>query len=65
MNLYGSLYIKSVNFKVIFKHVRAHQNPPDKNSEKYIIWYGNNQADALANFSSNLSKETNKNIKNG
>jgi len=50
--------IKSCKFKVIFKHVRAHQTPPDKNSDKYILWYGNNQADKLATFSSNLSKET-------
>lgn len=34
---------------VIFKHIRAHQNEPEnKNSEEYKLWYGNNMVDRLA-----------------
>jgi ribonuclease HI len=49
--------IKNLNFKIIFKHVKSHQIQPELNSPKYILWYGNNQADRLATFSANLSKE--------
>jgi ribonuclease HI len=37
-------------YKIGFKHCNSHLEPPEnKNSEEYKIWYGNNQADALAN----------------
>jgi ribonuclease HI len=48
------------NLKVFFKHVKAHQEPPqDTNSNEYRIWYGNNKADELAIYSANISKENN------
>ena len=35
--------------KVIFKHIRSHQNPPeDENSNEYKHWFGNKMADELA-----------------
>ena len=36
-------------FTVQFNHVKAHKSEPkDKKSQKYFLWYGNNQADYLA-----------------
>tara|TARA_B100001094_G_C18143497_1_gene779270 strand:- start:1145 stop:1762 length:618 start_codon:yes stop_codon:yes gene_type:complete len=38
-----------------FIHVRSHQSKPlDTNSKQYKIWYGNYQADKLANQAANL-----------
>ena len=40
---------------IIFIHVRSHQSmPQDINSNEYKIWYGNEQADKLANKGANL-----------
>ncbi len=49
---------------VIFKHVKAHQNEPDKNDINYIHWYGNKMADSLALQSNkqNLKNLLNKQI---
>ena len=33
---------------VAFIHVKAHRKAPPKDSEDYLIWYGNDQADHLA-----------------
>jgi ribonuclease HI len=47
-------------FNIVYNHVRAHKSEPkDKNSIKYFEWYGNNQADLLANQGSKkyLSKD--------
>jgi len=48
--LIKKLYYYSKNMKVNFIHVRAHQKEPkiDKNSNEYKNWFGNNQADMLA-----------------
>lgn len=36
-------------FIVIFKHINSHQDEPaDKNSDEYNLWYGNYMADKLA-----------------
>ena len=38
------------NIKITFNHVRSHQvEPPKTNKDTYILWYGNEQADKLAN----------------
>lgn len=43
-----SLIINS-NFRIQFKHVRAHKCPPiDKYSDEYRMWYGNMMADKFA-----------------
>lgn len=47
-------------FTVTYNHVRAHKKEPkDKKTLKYFMWYGNNQADFLANKGSQkyLSKK--------
>lgn len=36
---------------VVFIHVKAHRKAPPKDSEDYILWYGNDQADQLASRS--------------
>jgi ribonuclease HI len=49
------LYGLKSKFITIFKHIRSHQDEPtDKNSDKYKIWYGNYMADKLA---TNASKQ--------
>lgn len=56
------LIIKS-NAKIFYKHVRAHQEQPaDKESPEYRIWFGNSKADELAVYSANISKERSKEI---
>ena len=47
-NLMIKLYYYSKNLNVIFRHVKAHRDPPSKDSEEYIHWYGNDMADKLA-----------------
>jgi len=43
------LYELKSKYIVIFKHVRSHMDEPsDKNSEEYKVWYGNYMADKLA-----------------
>jgi ribonuclease HI len=43
------LYNLKSQFIIIFKHVRSHQDEPkNKESENYQIWYGNFMADKLA-----------------
>lgn len=47
-------------FEIKFKHVKAHKSEPrDKTTQKYIDWYGNFNADRLANEGSRkyLSKK--------
>lgn len=41
-------FIKNFHKNIIFKHVRSHQNEPNKDSDSYQHWYGNNKADKLA-----------------
>ena len=49
------------NFKVKFKHVKAHlEEPKDKESDEYFLWYGNNKADKLALKGSRKLKKTQK-----
>ena len=43
------LYSLKNKYVVIFKHVYAHTDEPDdKTTEKYKLWYGNHMADKLA-----------------
>ena len=47
--LYKLIKKNKNNFKIKFIHVRAHRKKPkDINSNKYYLWYGNNEADKLA-----------------
>lgn len=42
-------FIDNNRFKIIFKHCEAHkEEPKDKNSEEYFLWYGNNVAHEMA-----------------
>lgn len=52
-----NLIIKNKNnFKVEFKHVKAHKKEPtNKSSIKYYYWYGNNKADKLARIGGSRS----------
>ena len=34
---------------IIYKHVKAHKKAPDKQSEEYYYWHGNDMADKFAN----------------
>jgi ribonuclease HI len=47
--LLKKLYFLSKNLNVEYKHVHSHTKEPSKNDPNYFIWYGNNQADKLAN----------------
>jgi len=41
--------INEIHCEIKFIHVRSHKPAPtDKKSEEYLIWYGNDQADKLA-----------------
>lgn len=59
-NLDLILEIKKVmeNKIIIYKHIKAHQNEPNKDNINYKHWYGNKKADELA-FTANKN-----NIKN-
>ena len=47
--LLESLYKLYKMYNIKIKHIRAHQNEPiNKNSLEYILWYGNKMADLLA-----------------
>lgn len=62
LELIQELYNLTKSMKVIYKHVKSHQDPPkDKHSDEFKIWYGNQMADALA---TNASKSVLKNNKN-
>jgi ribonuclease HI len=48
--LIKTLYYYYCNLNIEFKHIRAHKNEPnDKNSQEYKLWYGNYMADKYAN----------------
>jgi|TARA_B100001971_G_scaffold158297_2_gene147996 ribonuclease HI len=50
--------LKKTKQSVELRHVNSHQSEPiDKNSQKYFIWYGNDQADKLAKIGSDLYKK--------
>jgi len=48
LELIKKLYYLSKNLKVGYKHIKAHTNPPDEDSDDYFEWYGNYMADKLA-----------------
>ena len=49
LELIKKLYYNSINFGIIYRHVTAHTNEPDdKNSKEWKLWYGNMMADKLA-----------------
>ena len=49
--------INSSKLKIFYKHVKAHRDPPPKESKEYFLWYGNNKADELATYAANIAKE--------
>jgi ribonuclease HI len=46
--LIKKLYYLTCNFKIKYKHVKAHTKAPTIDSDKYSEWYGNYMADKLA-----------------
>lgn len=49
LDLIKKLYFYSLNLGVIYKHVNAHQEEPiDKTSKEWKLWFGNHMADKLA-----------------
>jgi ribonuclease HI len=53
LDLIKELYSLTKEMKVIYKHIRAHQEAPtNKGSEEYKLWYGNHMADGLATAAS-------------
>jgi len=49
LELIKELFNLTKEMKVIYKHIKAHQEAPsNKNSEEFKLWYGNQMADALA-----------------
>jgi len=49
LDLIKSIYEYKENYKIIFHHCNSHKSPPPITSPEYKIWYGNDQADQLAN----------------
>lgn len=47
------LYNLSKQHNIKIKHIRAHQNEPEKNTLDHFFWYGNMMADKLAVDGSN------------
>lgn len=50
-------YILENNIKVFFKQIKTYHIKPEQNTDAYFLWNGNNKANELAIYSSNLSKE--------
>jgi ribonuclease HI len=48
VELIQELYKLTREMKVIYKHCKAHTEPPKKGTDEYNIWYGNHMADMLA-----------------
>jgi len=48
LKLIKKLYYYCLNLGIILRHVKAHKKAPPKDSDKYHLWYGNDQADKLA-----------------
>ncbi len=49
LELIKELFNLTKEMKVIYKHIKAHQEAPsNKSSEEFKLWYGNQMADALA-----------------
>jgi ribonuclease HI len=44
-------------YPIIFKHIKAHTDEPDKNSDHYILWKGNDFVDKLAQEASRNASE--------
>jgi len=44
-----TIYEYKQNQKIIFYHCNSHRTPPPIKSPEYRVWYGNDQADKLAN----------------
>jgi ribonuclease HI len=56
--LMKELYNLTKSMKIIYKHVKAHKEPPEnKSSDEYKIWYGNYCADGLATAASKKSSK--------
>lgn len=51
-------------YPIIFKHIRAHtEEPKNKNSHEYNLWYGNDVVDKLAQNASKSIVELNEDVK--
>lgn len=49
LELIKDIYSKYKKYKISFKHINSHmEEPKDKNSKEYKLWYGNYMADMLA-----------------
>jgi ribonuclease HI len=48
LELVKKLYSYSNEYKIKYRHVRAHKNKPEPSSPDYNDWYGNMMADMLA-----------------
>jgi ribonuclease HI len=62
LKLMKKVYYLGNNLNINFIHIRAHKNPPPKDTPEYYFWYGNNQADKLAVEGSKIAQNI-KNIK--
>lgn len=51
LELIKDIYEQTNKYKIIFIHVNSHMNEPtNKNSHEYFKWFGNHNADKLANI---------------
>lgn len=48
IKLIKKLYTLTCMYPVKFCHVKSHRREPDKSSNEWVHWHGNDQADALA-----------------
>jgi ribonuclease HI len=54
LDLIKPLYQMSCEYKVQYRHVKAHKKEPlDKTTQQWKDWYGNQRADSLANDARN------------
>jgi len=51
LDLIKPLYELTNQYNIMYHHINSHlHEPTDKQSEQYTLWYGNNEADRLANM---------------
>lgn len=48
LDLIKELYILYKTLPITFAHIESHTKEPEKNTEKWDLWYGNKMADKLA-----------------
>ncbi len=54
LELIKKIYSYYSNNKIVFSHIRSHQNEPHKESPNYNDWFGNMMADKLASDAANI-----------